>query len=106
MVAGKKDALINVELMGGIGDTYQEQFKSRAKSSASPKVQDTISSIGAFDGVCGAAGKCLSFLISSDLFGPDGDGNAKVQLRLSLRNLPAEWMLDPSLSIRVYQSFG
>ena len=33
MVAGKKDALINVELMGGIGDTYQEQFKSRAKSS-------------------------------------------------------------------------
>jgi hypothetical protein len=40
------------------------------------------------------------------LFGPDGDGNAKFQLRLSLRSLPAEWMLDPSWSIRVYQSFG
>jgi hypothetical protein len=73
----QKDALMNVELLGGFGDTLSRTIKKLCEKFCKPEAQDTISSIIAFDGVCGTAWKCLYFLISSDLFGPDGDGNAR-----------------------------
>ncbi len=97
---------MNVEFLEEFGDTVSRTVQRLCENFCKPEAQDTISSIIAFGGVCGTAWKCLSFLISSDLFGPDGDGNAKFQLRLALRSLPAEWLLDPSWSIRLYQSFG
>ena len=39
MAAGEKDALMNVELMGELGTHYREQLRSRATSSASPRLR-------------------------------------------------------------------